>query len=268
MDQPRALRGQTALITGASGGIGYELAVILAQEGFHLVLVARDQEKLSHLARNLQQNYGITATVIPKDLGEATSPDEIARELEGSAIRVDMLINNAGFGSHGPFAEADLSGQLAMIQVNVQALTHLTRLFLPGMIKQHSGKILNVASTAAFQPGPFMAVYYATKAYVLSFSEALANELQGTGVTATTLCPGPTATGFQQRAGVGQTKLMQGRIADAKSVALAGYHAMMQGKTLVIPGFRNRLIAFAVRFMPRKFVASAVRGIQEAREKQ
>lgn len=263
-----APRGQTALITGASGGIGYELAVILAQEGFHVVLVARDGQKLTSLAKNLQQNYGITATVIAKDLSAAQAADDIARELERAAVRVDVLINNAGFGTHGFFAEADLSEQLNMIQVNIGALTRLSGLFLPGMIKRRSGKILNVASTAAFQPGPFMAVYYATKAYVLSFSEALANELQGTGISVTALCPGPTTTGFQQRAGVGHTKLMQGRIADAKSVALAGYRAMMQGRSLIIPGFRNRLLAFAIRLMPRKCVVSAVRRIQEQREKQ
>ncbi len=261
-----SIRGHTALVTGASSGIGYELAAILAEAGCHLVLVARDRDKLTELARTLQMQHGITATVIAKDLGVPSAPQDIAEELLGASITVDLLVNNAGFGSHGPFAEADLANQLNMVQVNVTALTHLTRLLLPGMIERRRGYILNVASTAAFQPGPLMAVYYATKAYVLSFSEALANEIQGSGVTVTALCPGPTTTEFQQRAGVGHTRLMRGRIADARSVALAGYREMLQGRTIVIPGFRNRLLAFVVRLLPRHIVTSIVRNIQEGRE--
>lgn len=262
------MRGRTALVTGASSGIGGELASVLAGEGCNVVLVARDQGKLTQRAHGLRTQHGVKATVIARDLGVPSAPTEIAEQLRRGAITVDVLVNNAGFGRHGAFAESDLSGQLQMIQVNAAALTHLTRLLLPGMIERRHGRILNVASTAAFQPGPLMAVYYATKAYVLSFSEALANELQGTGVTVTALCPGPTTTGFQERAGVGHTKLMRGRIADARSVALAGYDGMMRGRAVVIPGFRNRLLAVAVRLLPRAVVTSVVRRIQDDRERR
>lgn len=262
------LSGQTALVTGSSSGIGFELAQLLAAGGADLVLVARSRERLESLAQTLQQGYGVAARIIAKDLALPGATDEIARQLQEAAIPVDILVNNAGFGSHGPFAEADAAEQLRMVQVNVTALTHLTRLFLPAMLQRRKGKILNVASTAAFQPGPLMAVYYATKAYVLSFSEALAEELDGLGVTVTALCPGPTMTEFQQRAGVGHTKLMQGRIMDAKTVAMAGYRGILQGRRLVIPGFRNRLLAFCVRLLPRKQVASIVRSMQETRARR
>lgn len=254
-----------ALITGASGGIGYELAKLLARESYHVVLVARSEQRLAEVAQELRQFSGASMIVIPKDLALPQAAEEVFDQLRRQGLMVDVLVNNAGFGSHGLFAEADLSGQLEMMQVNMVALTHLTRLCLPGMIQRRWGKILNVASTAAFQPGPLMAVYYASKAYVLSFSEALANELKGTGVTVTALCPGPTRTSFQERAGVGDTPLMRGRIADAASVARAGYCGLMAGKTVVIPGIRNRLLALAVKHLPRPLVTQAVRKIQEKR---
>ncbi len=263
-----ALSGQTALVTGASSGIGFELAIVLAEAGAGLVLVARDRKRLEALAETIQQRYAVSARIIAKDLALSNTPDEIFQELQAAGIAVDVLVNNAGFGLHGFFAEVDMAEQLRMVQVNVTALTHLTRLFLPGMLQRRKGSILNVASTAAFQPGPVMAVYYATKAYVLFLSEALSNETQGRGVTVTALCPGPTTTEFQQRAGVGHTKLMQGRIMDAKTVAHAGLRGMLSGQSLVIPGFRNRLIALTVRFFPRKFVAKAVRSMQDARERR
>jgi len=195
----------------------------------------------------------------------AGSSAEVFEQLQRDHLRIDILVNNAGFGTHGLFVESNIDEQLRMMQLNISTLTHLTRLLLPSMVAQRNGKILNVASTAAFQPGPFMSVYYASKAYVLSFSEALANELCGTGVTVTALCPGPTRTEFQVRAKIGQTKLMNGRIMDAKSVAQIGYQALMQGRSVAIPGIRNNLLALAVRWLPRALVIRAIRSIQEQR---
>jgi short-subunit dehydrogenase len=174
-----------------------------------------------------------------------------------------VLVNNAGFPVYGLFNETDLEVELEMLQVNVIALTALTKLFLKGMVERRYGRILNLASTAAFEPGPLMAVYYASKAYVLSFSEALANELRGTGITVTTLAPGPTRTGFQKRGQLEDSRLVQGEIADAQSVALAGYRGLMAGKTLVIPGFTNKLIPLIVRVSPRGMITRVVRRMQE-----
>lgn len=254
-----------ALITGASTGIGYEFARLFAREGYHLVVVARQAPRLADVKAELEQQFHVPVKAVVKDLAVPSAPDEIFAELRREGITVEVLVNNAGFGTHGPFAEADLAEQRDMMQVNMVALTHLTRLLLPGMVAQNSGKLLNVASTAAFQPGPLMAVYYASKAYVLSFSEALANELRGTGVTVTALCPGPTRTGFQDRAGVGHTRLMSGRIADAASVAREGFRGLMAGAPVVIPGFRNKLLAISVRLLPRRLITRIVRRIQEKR---
>ncbi len=259
-------RPRAVLITGASSGIGYELTKCFAEGGYHLVLVARDRRRLEAVAAERQREYKVGVSVLPYDLSLPQAPGELFSAVRGEAVQVEVLVNNAGFGSHGDFAHTEFSSQLEMLQVNVVALTHLTRLFLPEMIARHSGRILNVASTAAFQPGPLMAVYYASKAYVLSFSEALANELGGTGVTVTALCPGPTTTEFQRRAGVENTPLMSGRIMSAKAVAAAGYQGLLAGKTVVVPGIRNRVLAFAVRFLPRRVVAQAVRAIQETRK--
>ncbi|MCA9929933.1 MAG: SDR family oxidoreductase, partial [Anaerolineales bacterium] len=197
---------QTALITGASGGIGYELARKIAQQGHNLVVVARSESKLMKLAQDFNKQFGVNVTVMVKDLAQSAAPDEIYNELQANEIDVDILVNNAGFASYGLFHELDRQKELNMMQVNMVALTHLTHLFLPGMVERGYGRILNIASTAAFQPGPLMAVYYATKAYVLSFSEAIANELDGTGVTVTALCPGPTESGFQARAAMEDSK--------------------------------------------------------------
>ena len=188
--------------------------------------------------------------------------------MEGRKVEVEILINNAVFASYGPFAESDPAHELAMIQVNVAALTHLTRRLLPGMLIRRRGRIMNLASTAAFQPGPLMAVYYATKAYVLSFSEAIADELRGTGVTVTALCPGPTATGFQAQAAMEASKLVRGGLMDARRVAAVGYAGMLAGKTVVIPGALNWLGAEAVRFLPRRAATRFVRRIQERAEGQ
>ena len=260
-----ARRPGTALITGASSGIGYELALVFARNGYRLVVVARDRVRLDSLAQTLQTRHGASVVVLPHDLSRPSAPNDLMRDLANASVEVDVLVNNAGFGTHGPFAQSDMDAQLRMMQVNMAALTHLTRLVLPGMLARRAGKILNVASTAAFQPGPMMAVYYASKAYVLSFSEALANELAGTGVSVTALCPGPTKTEFQARANVGHTKMMSERIMTAVDVALAGYQGLMAGKTIVIPGARNKLIAFAVRLLPRALVRRAVRRIQDHR---
>ena len=257
--------GQTALITGASSGIGYELTKRFAQEGYDLVMVARSEEPLRRCAAALQAASGVSTTVIAMDLARPSAPGELARQLEAAGRSIDVLINNAGFGAHGPFAETDLAVELEMVQVNVVAVMELTKRLLPGMLERRRGMILNVASTAAFQPGPLMAVYYATKAYLLSFSEALANELRGTGVSVTALCPGPTRTSFQQRSGMEHSRLMSGALMEAEAVARCGYEGLMRRKVVVIPGWKNRLLAFGVRLLPRSVVTRAVRRLQESR---
>ena len=187
----------TALITGASSGIGLELAKLFARDGYELVLVARRVERLEELGRELTQRHGVRCHTISVDLAQPDAAAEIVRRLEGAGPAVDVLVNNAGFGVLGPLATTEPETAGRMIRVNIEALTQLTRALLPGMLARRRGRILNVASTAGFAPGPLMAVYYATKAYVISFSEALAEELRGTGVTVTVLCPGPTRTEFQ-----------------------------------------------------------------------
>jgi len=256
----------TALVTGASSGIGLELAGFLARGRHDLVLVARNRERLETVAGGVAEEYGIRARILAADLSEPGAPAAIAAELSADSTRIDVLVNDAGFGAHGFFAAMPLEEQLAMIQVNVAALTHLTGLFLPGMLERRSGRILNVASTAAFQPGPLMAVYYATKAYVLSFSEALASETAGTGVTVTALCPGPVATEFQKRAGTEKGTLATGPLAvPARAVAFAGYEGMLRGDPLVIPGLGNRAVVQALRLAPRRLVTAISRRLQEKR---
>src|SRR5437660_3103014 len=229
-------REKNALITGASSGIGYELTRLFAHDGYNLVLVARNQKQLVQMADELKEKYSVSVTVISTDLSAASAAAEIFTELQQESRGIDALVHNAGFATYGLFSETELDAELQMMQVNMVTLTHLTKLFLPGMLQKRTGKILNVASTAAFQPGPLMAVYYATKAYVLSFSEALANELHGTGVTVTALAPPATRSGFQRRAAMEDSKLVQGRIMDARTVAEAGYRGWMGGKAVVVPG--------------------------------
>jgi hypothetical protein len=252
--------GKTALITGASVGIGRDLAELFARDGHHLILTARNESQLQESAAKLRDQYHVNVAVIVQDLSTADASQRIFDQLPSKSI--DYLINNAGFGTHGPFAEAELQSQLSMLQVNVVALTQLTRLILPGMLARKSGRIMNVASLAAFLPGPFMAVYYASKAYVLSFSEALASEIANTGVTVTALCPGGTKTEFQKRAGIGE---VQGKSNATSSIEVAqiGYDAMMRGRSSVVTGFANKISAFALRFLPRSTAA----GIAKARNK-
>jgi uncharacterized protein len=254
----------TALITGASSGIGYELAKLFAQDHYNLVLVARSAAKLSQLADELQRQNGISVKVIPLDLTSAPAPQFLFDQLQREDIAVDVLVNNAGFGKRGEFAKIPVQESLAQVQLNITALTHLTGLFAAPMLERGGGKILNVASTAGFQPGPLMAVYYATKAYVISFSEALANELSRSGVTVTCLCPGPTDTGFQGRAGTENTMVFKkSRPMSADAVARDGYRGLMAGKTLVISGWRNWLLAEATRFSPRKLVTAISRKVMD-----
>jgi hypothetical protein len=258
---------QTTLITGASGGIGYELTKLFANDHYNLVLVARSAPKLAQVADELQRQFGISAKSIPLDLTAAAAPQFLFDQLQSEGIAVDILVNNAGYGVFGEFAKVSLEDTLGQVQLNITALTHLTKLFLGPMIERHSGKIMNVASTAGFQPGPLMAVYYATKSYVISFSEALANELDGTGVTMTCLCPGATDTGFQARAGIEDTMLFKKlRPMDAKAVARDGYRGLMAAKTLVISGFRNWLLAESLRFSPRKLVTAISRKVLDKAE--
>jgi short-subunit dehydrogenase len=254
---------RTALITGASGGIGLEFAKIFAREGYNLVLVARSEQKLQELAAELSKQHGTQSTVIGKDLAQPNAPDEIYAELQSKNIAVDVLVNNAGFATYGYFTELDTKKDLEMIQVNVTTLTHMSKLFLPAMKARGWGRILNVASTAAFQPGPLMAVYYATKAYVLSLSEALSRELQGTGVTVTALCPGPTESGFQQRAAMEDSKLVQNGLMTSAVVAEEGYQAMMKGTTVAVTGLMNKVFALIPRFVPRNMVTNLVMNAQQ-----
>jgi uncharacterized protein len=257
-------RTPTALITGASGGIGYELAKLFAADHYNLVLVARSAGKLSQFADELQRQFSISAKSIALDLTAAPAPQFLLDQLQRENIGIDVLVNNAGYGRMGRFSEISLEEHLGQIQLNITVLTHLTKLCLGPMLERRSGKILNVASTAGFQPGPMMAVYYATKAYVISFSQALANELAGTGVTVSCLCPGVTDTGFQGRAGTEHTTLFRKlRPMDAATVARDGYRGLRVGKTLVISGFRNWLLAESTRFAPRKLVTALSRKVMD-----
>jgi uncharacterized protein len=253
-----------ALITGASSGIGLDLAHLFAQNGHDVILVARSADKLRELARELEAQHRIAAHVIPTDLAKPEAPRELFEATRH--LTVDILVNNAGYGQSGKFAENDLRTELDMIQVNVTALTHLTKLFLRPMVERGRGRILNVASTAAFQPGPLMAVYYATKAYVLSFSEAIAEELRGSGVSVTALCPGPTATGFQKTAELGTEALLRiMKPVSSMEVARAGYRALMRGTRVVIPGVKNKIGVQSLRVTPRRIATRVVRALQERR---
>lgn len=257
---------KTVLITGVSGGIGKELADRFAKGGHNIVLVARSESEIVELAQGYQKKYGIQTTVIAKDVAAAGVPKEIFMELKEKGITVDYLVNNAGFGLFGTFLETDLELEVNMIDVNIKALTVMTKLFLPDMIKRGQGGVMNVASLVAFFPGPMMSVYYATKAYVLSFTEALANELSGTGVSVTALCPGLTSTGFVDRSGMSASKMLKGPIMEAGQVAEEGYQGFLRGKPLIMPGARNRFIAFMPRLLPRIMMTRLIRSSQDKTE--
>ncbi len=242
---------EIVLVTGASSGIGRELARCFAADGARLILVARKRDSLQQVAEELKQAYNTQSEVVPADLAEPVAPTRLVEHLQVHGTKVDVLVNNAGFGAREAFVEVSAERQLQMLQVNVTALTHLTRLLLPGMIQRRRGGVLNVASTAGFQPGPGMAVYYASKAYVLSFSEALAEEVRGDGVTVTALCPGPTATNFAAAAGGTFSRWFKWNAMQADVVAQAGHRAFRAGKAIAIPGLSNRLLAFSVRLAPR-----------------
>jgi uncharacterized protein len=242
---------QTVLVTGASSGIGLELARVFAREGFDLVLTARRLEALNRLRSELDART-VRIRTFAADLAVADGAESLMRDIVGAGVRIDVLVNNAGVGLYGAFVETSLEEEQRMIQLNVTSLVTLTKLLLPDMIERRGGAVLNVASTAAFVPGPRMAVYYATKAFVLSFSEALADELRDTGVTITVLCPGPTASGFQETARMHRTRLTQGAMMDSRTVAEAGYRGLIAGTRLVIPGIQNRAVPLLARVLPRR----------------
>jgi short-subunit dehydrogenase len=255
---------KTALITGASSGIGLELAKIFAANNINLVLVARSENKLKALSAELHAKHNIGVTVLAFDLSDYNNAQKVFDACTAASIQIDYLVNNAGFGDFGLFHESDWHKQEQMINLNITTLTYLTRLFIPGMIAQRAGKIMNVASTASFQPGPTMSVYYATKAYVLSFSEAISNELEPYGITVTALCPGATESDFQNKADMHESRLVKGRkLPTSAAVAAYGYAAMMKGQVVAIHGFMNQIMAESIRFTPRFLVRKIVRFIQD-----
>jgi short-subunit dehydrogenase len=253
------MKNETILITGASSGIGLELAKCFANEGCHLVLVARNEATLTTLAVELVQKNKIEAVILPADLSQPDAPKQIFDQLAAKKIHVDVLVNNAGFGLHGSFNELPLDRQLEIVKVNVTALVELTGLFLPQMIQRRTGGILNVGSVAGFVPGPYMAIYYASKAFVQSFSEALAEELSDTGVTVNVLCPGPTTTNFSQVARGGKIRAIQTKAMTAAEVAQYGHSAFRNAKTVAIPGLKNQIMVLATRFSPRHFVRRLIK---------
>ena len=256
---------KTALVTGASAGLGLELARLAAKDGHDLVLVARRRERLEALAAELTAAHGVQVIVIAADLSDQAAPAAIAQRLRADGKQIDFLINNAGFGSCGPFSKAVLEREVEMVHLNIRALMQLTHLFLPEMLARKSGRILNVASVAGFLAGPYMATYYASKAFVLSFTEALSSELVGTGVTITASCPGPTKTEFGTVAGNHKTELFKRNVAQAAPVARHAYRAMMAGKVVAIPGLMNKLIAQSTRISPRAWLRAIAAGLNRNR---
>ncbi len=242
------------LITGTTSGIGYELSRSFASEGFDLVLVSRNEQKLNVQKDDLKKNYGGEVYTIAKDLSEPKAPEEIFSDVQSWGIHIDILVNNAGFNESGLFYETSLDKELQMLQVHIASLTHLTKLFLPGMIKNDYGKILNLGSTGSFTPCPMDAVYCATKAYVLSFSSALRAELSGTGVTVSTLCPGATRTEFAKKANMENTLLFKRFVMEPQEVAAIAYRQFMRNKNIIIPGLYNRLLVFSMPFTPSKIL--------------
>jgi hypothetical protein len=262
------VKGRTALVTGASSGLGREFARLFAADGFDVALVARSGGALEEVGQEIETRHGIRAHVVPVDLARASAPGELMVELATRDVRVDALVNAAGFTRFGPFVEADERRVRELLAVNVVALTDLTRLALPGMVERGWGRVVNMSSNAAFQPGPLMAEYYASKAYVLWFSLALSEELRGTGVSVTALCPGPTATGFQSAAAMEDSRLVAGReLPTAAEVAAWGFDAVKRGRPYAVHGVRWRAAAFGMRFVPRTTAARIVKRAQERVER-
>ncbi len=259
-------RGKFALITGASSGIGYELTQLFARDGYGVVMVARDEKRLLGAAAKIMESSNVPIKTIAIDLALPGAPFQLYQDLKRDNYNIEYLVNNAGFGGSGKFAETDWDYENMMIQVNIVALSQLTKLFLKDMAARNSGRIMNLASIAGFQAGPLMSVYYATKSYVLLFSEALANEMKGTGISITALCPGPTRTEFQSTAGVEKARLFRSiMVMSAEKVAKIGYKGMMAGKTVVIPGILNKIMIESERISPRKMVTSISRFLTEKR---
>jgi short-subunit dehydrogenase len=255
-----AANPETVLVTGASSGIGLELARCFAADGSRLILTARNTPALENLADELRQIHQIEVIVLTADLSLPETPRKLFSVLQGRGIPVDVLVNNAGFGAHGLFAELPLQRQLEIIQVNLTALTELTGRFLPGMIERKRGGVLNVASVAGFVPGPGMAIYYATKAFVLSFTEALAAELAHTGVTISAVCPGPTATNFGEVAQFDKERqAIRVPGMTARAVAIQGHRAFRKGRVVAVTGIQNRLVVFLAWLMPRSWVRTIAR---------
>jgi short-subunit dehydrogenase len=248
-----------ALITGASSGIGYELAKLFAKDKHNIVLIARREERLRRLSRDLENDYKIKTLVIPKDLSQSQSAQEIFDILKQNDITIDYLINNAGFIVYGRFSDTNWSEDHRMIQLHMVTLTHLIKLFLPDMLRRKNGKILNIGSTGSFVPGPFNAVYCATKNYTLSLSEAIAEELNGTGVTVTALCPGGTKTEFAEKANIKNSSIHFFGLMEADKVARIGYKALMKGKRAVIPGMFNKIQILSIRFTPRIVISKLIK---------
>jgi short-subunit dehydrogenase len=254
---------QTALVTGASTGIGVDLAECFARGGYDVILTARSEGALREVASRIASTYGVNATPIAQDLVQIGGGAQLAAAIKQQGLYVNVLVNNAGYGHAGAFAESDSPTELGMIDLNVRALVELTHIYWPSMLAGKSGGVLNVASTAAFQPGPLMATYYASKAYVLSFSEALWEEARDTGVHVSCLCPGPTVSNFRQRAGTDKKKLSRaGTPMSSASVAELGYRAWKSNKRVEITGLRNRVLAAAIPFLPRTTALGIVRGLQ------
>lgn len=260
---------RTVLITGASSGIGKELAKLFAKDGYNLILIARSEDKLKDISEALSKSYNINIRYFIYDLSDISSPPEIFNTIRKENLSVDILVNNAGFGWFGNFVQMQLKDAIEMIQVNITSLTQLTKLFLPDMLEKDYGRILNVASTAAFQPGPLMAIYYATKAYVLSFSQALSEELKGTNISVTAFCPGPVETNFGERAGFSNTKLFGGILSmSAEKTAMIGYKGLFKSKPLVIAGWFNWIGTQIIRFLPRCLPPKMIKCAQQTRRKK
>lgn len=253
------------MITGASGGIGRQLAYHFAEDGYSLVLVARSKEKLEELKKELENNYSISVLISIKDLSKQKEALKLYDEIKQQRITVQFLVNNTGFGLYGAFIETSWAEEADMIDLNIKTLTYLTKLFLPEMVERNEGRILNIASVASFLPGPLLAVYYATKAYVLSFTEALENELKDTNITISALCPGPTKTGFSDRANLSSSKLFESGALHVEDVAKVGYEQFMRGKTIIILGAKFKVATMLPRFFPRKLITKVVRSMQEVK---